>query len=580
MPDTPRPDASHRLAKKVLLIGWDAADWKVITPLLDAGKMPALESLIDRGVMGNLATLDPPLSPMLWTSIATGKTADQHGILGFVQPSEDGTRIQPVLGTTRKCKAVWNILNQEGLRSNVVGWWPSHPAEPINGAMVSNFYQKATRPAHRPWPLSDGTVHPLELADTLASLRVHPAELTAAHILPFVPALAEVDQDKDKRLRSLANIIAHAASIQSAATYILEHVAWDFAAVYFDAIDHFGHGFMKYHPPKLPIVSEADYRLYREVIEAGYRFHDMLLGRLLDFTDEDTVVMLISDHGFHSDHLRPLTLPKSEPAAPALEHRDFGIITMAGPGIKHDDRIYGASLLDITPTLLTMFGLPVGSDMRGRPLVEAFEEAPPIRAISSWETVTGDAGCHATGNGLDPWAEREVMQQLVELGYVEEHDEPEQKRMERAADEAQYFLARVYLSTGRKSEALPILEALHAKDPNQEHLGQRLTSCYLDLGRPADARRIVESFIEQYESRENETADSSATKAPIAFAYLEGCLLLAEGKAEQALVRFREAEQADPHYPVLHRRLGQTYLKMQDWRGAERAYRKALTIAP
>ena len=49
--------------RKVLLIGWDGADWKTINPLLDAGKMPALESLINRGVMGNIATLDPPLSP-------------------------------------------------------------------------------------------------------------------------------------------------------------------------------------------------------------------------------------------------------------------------------------------------------------------------------------------------------------------------------------------------------------------------------------------------------------------------------------------------------------------------------------
>ena len=69
---------------KVLLIGWDAADWKIINPLMDAGMMPALESLVNNGVMGNLATLDPPLSPMLWTSISTGKHADplflpQHG---------------------------------------------------------------------------------------------------------------------------------------------------------------------------------------------------------------------------------------------------------------------------------------------------------------------------------------------------------------------------------------------------------------------------------------------------------------------------------------------------------------------
>ena len=53
--------------QKVLLIGWDAADWRVINPLLDQGLMPNLSALIERGTMGNLATLSPVLSPMLWT---------------------------------------------------------------------------------------------------------------------------------------------------------------------------------------------------------------------------------------------------------------------------------------------------------------------------------------------------------------------------------------------------------------------------------------------------------------------------------------------------------------------------------
>jgi predicted AlkP superfamily phosphohydrolase/phosphomutase len=72
--------------RKVLLIGWDAADWNIATPLLDKGRMPHLERLINEGVMGNIATLQPSLSPLLWTSVATGKLADQHGILDFAEP--------------------------------------------------------------------------------------------------------------------------------------------------------------------------------------------------------------------------------------------------------------------------------------------------------------------------------------------------------------------------------------------------------------------------------------------------------------------------------------------------------------
>ncbi len=101
-----------RLAKKVLLIGWDAADWKIINPLLDNGQKPALESLINHGVMGNLATLDPPMSPMLWTSIATGMHADKHGIINFTEPAPQSAGIRPVMASSRKVKALWNILTQ------------------------------------------------------------------------------------------------------------------------------------------------------------------------------------------------------------------------------------------------------------------------------------------------------------------------------------------------------------------------------------------------------------------------------------------------------------------------------------
>ena len=130
-------------ARKVLLIGWDAADWSVARPLLAQGKMPALKRLMDAGVWGDLATIRPVLSPMLWTSIATGKRAWKHGIHGFAEPCPATGGIRPITNLSRKTKAIWNIFSQQGWRSNVIGWWPSHPAEPIRGVMVSNHFQQA-----------------------------------------------------------------------------------------------------------------------------------------------------------------------------------------------------------------------------------------------------------------------------------------------------------------------------------------------------------------------------------------------------------------------------------------------------
>ena len=73
---------------------------------------------------------------MLWTSIATGKRPGKHGIHGFIEPDPGGAGVRPVSSLSRSAKAVWNILNQNDIRSAVVGWWPSIP---LSRSMVSWF---------------------------------------------------------------------------------------------------------------------------------------------------------------------------------------------------------------------------------------------------------------------------------------------------------------------------------------------------------------------------------------------------------------------------------------------------------
>src|SRR5690606_27242583 len=105
---------SKKKVNKLVLLGWDAAEWKIIEPLIAEGKMPTLKKFLEEGTSGKIATLDPPFSPMLWTSIATGKRAYDHGIMGFIEPNPKGDGLRPVLSTSRKVKALWNIFNQEG----------------------------------------------------------------------------------------------------------------------------------------------------------------------------------------------------------------------------------------------------------------------------------------------------------------------------------------------------------------------------------------------------------------------------------------------------------------------------------
>src|SRR5262249_54456935 len=137
-PPTQLERHSNPLASRILLIGWDGADWKMIEPLIASGQMPNLAHFVEHGVMGNVASLTPMLSPMLWTSIATGKHADKHQILGFAEPDGATGGIRPVTSPSRNCKAIWNILSDHGLRAGAINWFASHPAEKVNGFVVSD----------------------------------------------------------------------------------------------------------------------------------------------------------------------------------------------------------------------------------------------------------------------------------------------------------------------------------------------------------------------------------------------------------------------------------------------------------
>jgi len=599
---------SDAASKRVLLIGWDAADWKVINPLLDAGKMPNLEKLINGGVMGNLATLYPELSPMLWTSIATGKRPFKHGIHGFTEPDPHGGGIRPITNLSRKTKAVWNILCQTGRKCNVVGWWPSHPSEPIDGVMVSNHYQKIAGPIDKPWPMRPGTVHPPRLAEKLAQLRLHPQELSAEHIGPFVPDFGKIDQEKDHRLESLAKIICECTSIHAAATALIQLEPWDFMAVYYDAIDHFGHGFMRFHPPRQPWVPEADFEIYQNVVESGYRYHDMMLGVLRGLAGEDTTVILISDHGFHPDHLRPQHIP-NEPAGPAAQHRHYGIVVMSGPGIRKDERVYGASLLDVCPTILTLYGLPIGADMDGKALVNVFEQPPAIESVPSWDDVAGEHGMHPPGRVIDPVEAREAINQLVALGYIEKPDDNREKAVANTVRELHYNLARSYMDAARHADAANLLEGLLEKWPDELRFGIQLVVCYQALERVPEARRVLEelfkhkrelakdvveklkAFREEHkdtkaedltDEQKKELRDlrSAAGRNPYAMEYLMGSLLFAEGDDDGSLKHLRRAQKADAKRPGLHVKIGQVYLRMKRWADATGSFEKALEIDP
>ncbi|MBP7951298.1 MAG: alkaline phosphatase family protein [Verrucomicrobiales bacterium] len=562
-----RPPASRR---RVLLIGWDAADWQHLQPLLEAGRMPTLGGLMRRGAWGNLATLQPMVSPMLWTSIATGKTADQHGVLGFVEGRSEGRGCRPWSCLSRTSKSVWNILQQNGWRCHQVGWWASHPAEPVNGVAVSNLFLETRRVGRDRWVVPPGAVHPKTWEARLAPMRFFPDELDSEHLLPFVPRAGEIDQRKDRRLVSLAGVISDCVTIQAVATTLLEEAPWDFAAVYFDGIDHLCHGFMPFHPPRLAHVSESDFDLYREVVAGAYRFHDMMLERLLQLAGPDTLVVLCSDHGFLSGPNRPHCNP-NDPAGPTLWHRDMGLLVLAGPEIRQESRIFGASLLDITPTILTWCGLPCGADMPGKPLLEVLGETVPPARIPTWEDVPGDDGRHPPGT---VWQDDDtgggdiLTKQFAALGYVEDHGTGTSSAAKSADTEADYNLAQVFLSLERPAEAVSVLEKLVAASPWETRFIHQLANALTRAGWHAQCAHLLETA---YPTGEMESA------LPVVRLILARACLGRNDSAGAARCLAR-AVRTMPALPGPYVELGQLAMLARRPDLAEHAFRRAIAL--
>jgi len=563
---------SAPLHRRLLLVGWDAADWDVITPLLEAGRMPHLARLVQEGVSGNLASLRPCLTPMLWTTIATGHTADRHGILGFAEPLPDKSGIVPSRTTTRRAPALWNMLAAHQRRSCVVTWPVSDPPEPIPGVYVSAGVLETLAGHPRDIrALPKGFVLPQGMEETLNDWRFHPCELALEDLRPFIPEVTGIDVSKDRRPEMLARIYARCATTHAIATGLLElEKDWDLCAVYYETLDRTGHDFMACRAPLLPAVPPEDVRLYGGVLDAMYEFHDAMLGRLLELAGPDTCVCVLSDHGFQSGPGRPPCRPHHSPGVAedgADWHRMMGMIVLHGPGLRRGERVHGATLLDVLPTLLTWLGLPVGQDMPGAVMLRAFDPQPVVHRIPAWSAV-----CPSAAGGAAPGLEEAqqhftVLRQLSALGYLAADALSGEASVLHCLREARFNLALVHLHHSRPAAALPLLHDLCAGQP----LHPRYELIRLEALRAGGNHREALAQLDRLEA-----AGLNGSGFDLAAAES----LFATAGPAPATLRLQRVIEAQPDHPDLLVSAGRMAQLRSQWETAGVWFRRALDIEP
>ena len=381
----------------------------------------------------------------------------------------------------------------------------------------------------------------------------------------------------------------------------MEHDEWDFTAVYFDALDHFSHGFMKYHPPKLAKIKEEDFERYQYVVRNAYIFHDEILGKLLNKVDRNTNIILISDHGFHAGKERPTALPKFS-AAPALEHNPFGVFIGKGPAFESNKTLENINLLDITPTILQLFNLPIGQDMDGRVIKEALKDKSKINYISTWEGILGDFGEHPEYLKDIGFENADSLNQLEELGYIEKSDNDNKTRIENSIFDSEFHLAQVHFDMGRQDEGLKILEQLYRKKPDDTRVNLLLIEHYLDKNLIQSAKETIQKFKTQtkeklvkftvydarillIERKHDEALDllhqelSNGSKTPILY-YLIGKSYFYKKHFKKAATYFQKMISAKSSYVPAYIDLGQAYLEQNQFENGLEIFLKALQIQP
>ena len=405
--------------RPVIFIGLDGADWQLLDDYISAGAMPNLSRLVREGTSGVLDTIRPPLSPLIWTSMMTGVSPLDHGILDFVQFDPGTGAKEPITSSLRRAPAIWNMASSAGKRVAALGLWATYPAEAVNGTIVSDrlftfLFKEEAPPA--------GVVYPPDrdrwARDTLEHASQAVGESALKAYLPWLnhdeyARSAESDDPYARPVSALRRILIDTQVYDDLGRDVLGRDHPDLAIVYFEGTDTIGHVFAPFAPPRQPQVSAADYDRYHEVPERYFKQMDDRLGAYRRLAEAShAVLMLASDHGFLWKDGRPTTLSSNATTTAARWHRSEGMYVLWGNGIAASSGHSGrGSVQQVCATLLALLGLPPGRDV----------EAPPLPGVAASTAARVDyfAQYHPPAAPASNGAvDRDTLAKLKSLGYV------------------------------------------------------------------------------------------------------------------------------------------------------------------
>lgn len=369
---------------RVVVIGVNGMELDVIRPLLLQGKMPNLAGVIKKGAYGKLRTVSAPNCPRVYSTIFTSTKPEEHGVSGFI--------VGGITANTNMLKEepLWSILSKKGVSVGMANVPATFPVMAVNGYMISGMLTRGKN-------CEDGVLCAPKLSEVEGGDAVYPPALKAEllkNVGDFyidcerMPAAADLKGHETEVIDAWLNKVQLIRDQQTRLfDYLLDHHPTDFTFLAQSCEDRTGHWLYPIAPynagynPKINGVRS-------EAFPDQYIAFDKVLGAILKHTDENTYVIVVSDHGIKPlrefEETDPHAHMDHEKTTPVIAKHDFadgddvpGSFFAMGPGIKHDLRLMGfeASVYDIAPTILHIYGIEQPSQMHGHVLTEIFGDS-------------------------------------------------------------------------------------------------------------------------------------------------------------------------------------------------------------
>ena len=373
----------------VRLLGVDGLDRRMAAQMIERGEMPHLQALLASGAHAPLRPEPEQVPAIVWTTIATARGPDAHGIqaagarhlpgmrtpvplagetrfsraVGTAADLLRLTRTRPASSVLRGAKAFWNVASEKGLRVLVVNWWATWPADALNGQVVTD---RALLKIER-GGAADRETHPDALLEQLRPV-----------------AAATMSPDRARRIDAFA----------SEAARRLRAPGVDLEAVYLPGLDIVT---MQQLEGASGDVAALSARM--DAVRAHHRLVDDAIGAARRDAAPGAVVVVVGDPG--------RLARRSEGAE--------GLLVLFGAAVKPGPLPAG-SARDVAPTVLHLLGLPVSAELEGAvveaALSDAFRAANPVRRVATY-------GRPPAGRARDSAFDREMLEELRSLGYIQ-----------------------------------------------------------------------------------------------------------------------------------------------------------------